>query len=70
MSEILKIFGKRIKELRKKNNMSQEKLAEKTGIHRTYLGVIERGEKSISIEIIEKLSKALNISISELFKDL
>lgn len=48
--------------------MSQERLAEKSGLHNTYIGQIERGEKNPSLESIEKLSKGLDISVAELFE--
>lgn len=48
--------------------MSQEKLAEKSGLHNTYIGQIERGEKNASLETIEKLANGLDISVGELFE--
>lgn len=50
-----------------RTGLSQEKLAVKAGVHRTYIGMIERGEKNVTIVNIEKLAKALNVSIKELF---
>ncbi len=64
---ILLKFGKRIRSERLKQNLSQEELAELANVHRTYIGMIERGEKNISLINIEKLSQALHIKISELF---
>ena len=63
-----KQFGSRLRELRKKAGFSQEELGFKAGIHRTYIGAIERGEQNISIDNIHKLAKALKISPEELFK--
>jgi transcriptional regulator with XRE-family HTH domain len=63
-------FGKRIRELRKQKDWSQEELADKVGLHRTYIGTIERGEQNVSIDNIEKLAKTLGISLERLFKDL
>ncbi|HUD43934.1 MAG TPA: helix-turn-helix transcriptional regulator [Patescibacteria group bacterium] len=63
-----KQFGKRLRELRKKVELSQEELGFRAGIHRTYVGAIERGEQNISIDNIHKLAKALKISPDELFK--
>lgn len=60
-------FGKRIAELRHGLQLSQEKLAFECGLDRTYIGHIERGEKSATIVTIEKLAKGLKISKSELF---
>lgn len=64
--EILLKFGKKVREERKKLGYSQEVLAEKAGVHRTYIGMIERGEKNITLANIKKVSKALNVKISEL----
>lgn len=65
--EILIKFGKKVREIRIKQNLSQEKLATKTGVHRTYIGMIERAEKNITLENIEKVAKALGLSVKELF---
>ncbi|KKW09330.1 MAG: Transcriptional regulator, XRE family [Candidatus Kaiserbacteria bacterium GW2011_GWA2_49_19] len=56
-----------MKELRKRKNLSQERLARKSGLHRTYISDIERGARNVSLKNIEKIAKALNISIIELF---
>lgn len=69
-SDILIKFGKRVREERTKNNLSQEELASKAGVHRTYIGMIERAEKNITLENIEKIAKALNLKLSDLFEDL
>ncbi len=61
-------FGKRVRELRQEQKLSQEELADKIGIHRTYIGSIERGEKSVSIITIEKVAKVFNLSISKLME--
>ncbi len=66
--DLLKIFGQKIRKLRMRMNLSQEALAEKAFVHRTYIGMIERAEKNITLSNIEKIAKALNVSISELFK--
>lgn len=66
--EILIKFGERIKEERLKQKLSQEQLASKAGVHRTYIGMIERAEKNITLETIEKIAKALNLSIFDIFK--
>ncbi len=65
--EILVEFGKKVRETRIKLDMSQEELASRAGVHRTYIGMIERAEKNITLENIEKIAKALNISIAEFF---
>lgn len=66
--EILVKFGNKIREERLKRNLSQEKFAEIIGVHRTYIGMIERAEKNITLTNIEKIAKALKIPIDELFK--
>ncbi len=63
---ILQQFGQKVRSERLKLNLSQEKLAERAGVHRTYVGMIERAEKNITLLNIEKFAKALDISISEL----
>ena len=65
--EILIKFGKKVREIRIKQNLSQEKLATKAGVHRTYIGMIERAEKNITLGNIEKIAKALGLSVKELF---
>jgi transcriptional regulator with XRE-family HTH domain len=61
-------FGKRIKELRISAGLSQEALALEADLDRTYIPSIEKGKRNVSISVIEKLSKALKIEISELLK--
>jgi transcriptional regulator with XRE-family HTH domain len=63
---ILKKFGERVRELRLQNNWSQEELGEQTGFHRTYIGMVERGERNISLKNIEIIAKTFDISISRL----
>ena len=70
MSDIAKILGQRIRNYRTAKGLSQEKLAELSGCHATYIGQIERGEKNATIESIEKISIGLNISLSTLFEKL
>jgi transcriptional regulator with XRE-family HTH domain len=66
-NEVLIAFGKRVRELRKSNNWTQEKLAEISGLHPNYIGMVERGERNPSLVNIEILAKALGKSISQLF---
>jgi len=68
MSDIAKLIGKRIRNYRTKQNLSQEKLAELSGCHPTYIGQIERGEKNATLESIEKISNSLDIPLSRLFE--
>ena len=70
MSEIAKSVGQRIRNFRTRQGLSQEKLAELSGCHPTYIGQIERGEKNATIESITKISLALDISLSTLFDKL
>jgi transcriptional regulator with XRE-family HTH domain len=62
-------FGKAIRRRRRELDFSQEELAERAELHRTYISDIERGERNPSLENIEKLAKALGISIARLFTD-
>lgn len=64
---ILKKFGERIREIRKEKGLSQEELAHKADLHRTYIGMIERAEKNITLVNIEKIANALEISIKDIF---
>lgn len=66
----LKIFGSRIQELRKKNNLTQAELAEKIGLSTNFIGMVERGERNTSVDKIFKLAKAFNISLAQFFKTL
>ncbi|MFA4967352.1 MAG: helix-turn-helix transcriptional regulator [Candidatus Margulisiibacteriota bacterium] len=61
-------FGKKVRDERKKMHLSQEDLAERAGLHRTYIGMIERAEKNITLNNIVKIAKALNIRVVELFE--
>ena len=70
MSDIAKILGQRIRNYRTSKGLSQEKLAELAGCHPTYIGQVERGEKNVTVESIEKISAALKVSLSELFEKL
>ena len=70
MSDIARILGQRIRSHRTAKGLSQEKLAELSSCHPTYIGQIERGEKNATIESIEKIVSALNISFSSLFEKL
>ena len=68
MNDTKKQFGRNIKLLRQKNELSQEALAEKSCLHRTYIGSVERGERNISLENIIHLAKALNVSPADLLE--
>ena len=66
---LLEKFGQKVREERLKQNLSQEQLAVKAGVHRTYIGMIERAEKNITLLNIKKLSRALSMSISKLLEE-
>lgn len=67
-NDILIRFGNRIRELRIENAWSQEALADKTGFHRTYIGMIERGERNLSLKNIEVFADSFGLTISDLLK--
>ena len=67
MKMIEKQFGERVRKLRLTRNLSQEQLAFKASMHRTYLGGIERGERNPSLKNITAIADALGITLSELF---
>jgi len=66
--EILIKFGNRIRDIRMQRGLSQEQLAFKANLHRTYIGMIERAEKNITLENICKIAKALDIKIADLLR--
>ena len=68
--EICKKFGNRVREMRIAQGLSQEVLAQKSGLHRTYIGGIERGERNVSLNNIQKISIALCITIENMMKGL
>lgn len=70
MSELRIAVGERIVKLRNTRGWSQEELAHKADITRSYIGQIERGERSVSIDIIERIAKAFDITVDELFRHL
>lgn len=65
MEELLQI-GKNIRTLRLSKGLSQEKLGEVAGLHRTFIGAIERGERNISIVTLHKIASALDTSVADL----
>ena len=68
MNDIRAQFGARVRLLRNERGWSQEELADRAGLHRTYIGSIERGEQNISLENIDKLAATLGVSLAELFE--
>lgn len=67
LRKIRKEFGKRVRALRKTRGFSQEEFAYECGLHRTYMGDVERGERNISIDNIYKIASSLEMSIGDLF---
>jgi len=67
---LAKRLGNLIRKLRLEAGLSQEEFAERCGVHRTYAGCIERGEKTITIETADKVAQALGLSLAQLFKKL
>lgn len=68
LNKLVDIFAHNVKEERIKRNLSQEKLAELAGLHRTYIGMIERSEKNVTLSSVEKIATALNVSPVELLE--
>ena len=67
--KIRMIFARNLKEIRGKQGLSQEELADIAGLHRTYVGSVERGERNISLDNMERLAGALKINIQDLLVD-
>lgn len=67
MKNIKKLFGSNVRKYRLDKNLSQEKLADLSGLHRTYISAVERAERSIALDNIEKIAIALNIEVYKLF---
>ena len=67
LKDIRKAFGRRVRELRSEQGYSQESFADECGLHRTYIGGIERGERNVSLDNIAKIAKALKLDIKNLF---
>ncbi len=64
--KILRQFGNNVKKLRIAKGWSQEELAKRTGLHRTYIGSIERSERNVSLINVAKIAKALSVNIKDL----
>ena len=69
MQDVQVRFGARLRRIRRKKGISQEKLADLAGLHRTYVSSIERGERNVSLVNIERLAIALGTTMAELMPD-
>ncbi len=68
MLSILEVFATNVRHLRTERGLSQEKLAEMANLHRTYIGMIERGERKVTIVTADKIAKALKVNIIDLLQ--
>lgn len=68
MEQIKEIFAKNVRKYRLKLNLTQEALAERSGLHRTYISAVERKKRSISLDNIQKIANALEINVQKLFQ--
>jgi len=64
--QLRKVFADAVRAARRERGISQEALADECGLHRTYIGSIERAERNVSLDNIEKISTALRLSASQL----
>jgi len=68
--DIRKKFGKRLRALREERGWSQEEFADRAGLHRTYVSAVERGVRNPTLSVLERLAKALGVSMAELVRTL
>ena len=66
MADVFVRFGERLREVRQRAGVSQEKLADQAGLHRTYVSSVERGKRNISLQNIERLALALGVTMADL----
>ena len=69
LADIRERFGARLRQLRTSKKLSQEKLAELAGLHRTFVSMVERGERNVTIATVEKLALALACRMADLMPD-
>lgn len=69
MNTLIHIFGRQVRRYRKLKGISQEELASLCELHRTYIGAIERGERNVSLNNVEKISEALGVPVDLLLTD-
>ncbi len=70
MVGVVERFGRAVRRLRSERGFSQEAFAHRCGVHRTYMGIIERGEKAVTIVTADKIATALGMDLAELFSEL
>jgi transcriptional regulator with XRE-family HTH domain len=70
MEDVRVRFGRAVRHKRNKLGVSQEEFADKCGLDRTYIGGIERGERNVALQNIEKIAKAFGASLSEMFRNI
>jgi len=70
MSDLIHLFARNLRLLRKRAGFSQEELAHRAGLHRTYVGSVERGERNISLKNIGRLARALNVDPATLLSQI
>jgi transcriptional regulator with XRE-family HTH domain len=66
--QLVWVFAENVRRRRKELELSQEQLADLAGVHRTYIGMLERGEKNVTIYNIEKIARALGVEASQLIQ--
>ena len=67
--DVLKKFGKRLRAVRTQQGLSQEALSHEAGLHRTFVGLIERGQRNITVVTVAKLATALGVTMAQLMPD-
>lgn len=67
--DITQLFGNNIKRLRKERGLSQEALADQAGLHRTYIGAVERGERNITLKNAQRIAFALGVTLTKCLQD-
>jgi transcriptional regulator with XRE-family HTH domain len=70
MQDLQKRLGLRIRSMRQKQSLSQEAFADACGVHRSYMGAVERGEKNLTVASLSKIAHALNVKVGDLFRGL
>lgn len=69
MADIIAVFARNLRILRERAGFSQEELAYRAGLHRTYIGSVERGHRNVSLRTIEQIARALNVAPFQLISD-